>query len=241
MEFNIKRLTEFDYPVIKKMYRECFNLKVQMSEIERLFSQAIGYIAFTNSGDPAAYYGVFRWDLYGDRAAQSGATMTRVKYRGRGLFTTLANRCYEACKEEGIEYVFGFPNENSYPGFVKLRWKWHGNMWKFTIKNKVFPLVELLSMNSVTRNWYKNYWGCIPGIKVDTHLLIGENMPIESMTDLAKTIKAGKTIVMVNTFHPLYRTMKDYPKERSLPIGYFPITKDMPKDIPLSQLNFDTW
>lgn len=46
-------------------------------------------------------------------------TLTRKDYRGKGIFTGLANDIYSQCQEEGIEFTYGFPNPNSYPGFIK--------------------------------------------------------------------------------------------------------------------------
>jgi GNAT superfamily N-acetyltransferase len=59
------------------------------------------------------------------RAAFSMTTMTHPDYQGRGVFPELASNLFDRCREAGIEVAFGFPNENSYPGFTK-RLGWHG-------------------------------------------------------------------------------------------------------------------
>jgi GNAT superfamily N-acetyltransferase len=51
--------------------------------------------------------------------AQSMDTMTHPDHRGRGLFTRLAEECFSIAERRGFEVVYGFPNENSYPGFVR--------------------------------------------------------------------------------------------------------------------------
>jgi GNAT superfamily N-acetyltransferase len=56
-------------------------------------------------------------------ASYSQDTMTHPDFRRQGIFKDLANKTYNQCKAEGIDIVFGFPNENSHPGFVnKLDW-----------------------------------------------------------------------------------------------------------------------
>jgi GNAT superfamily N-acetyltransferase len=107
-----------DVPRMKKKY-----------DTERFGAQNVGYLAYKN-GDTtaAAYYGVFPMRLLVEGkqvlAAQSGDTMTHPDHRGKGLFIELAKRTYALAKDEGIAFVFGFPNANSYPGFVKkLAWK----------------------------------------------------------------------------------------------------------------------
>lgn len=64
--------------------------------------------------------------------AQSLDTMTHPDYRGQGMFTVLAEECMRYAMARGIEALYGFPNENSYPGFVrKLDWDCTGlvSMW----------------------------------------------------------------------------------------------------------------
>ncbi len=58
------------------------------------------------------------------RAAFCMTIMTDPDYRGRGIFTFLAEEVYKSCVRQGFSFVYGFPNENSYPGFTgKLGWK----------------------------------------------------------------------------------------------------------------------
>ena len=55
--------------------------------------------------------------------AQSLDTMTHPLYRGQGMFVTLAQACMEIARERGVEVLYGFPNDQSLPGFVrKLDW-----------------------------------------------------------------------------------------------------------------------
>jgi len=55
--------------------------------------------------------------------ALSNYTMTHPDYGRRGIFTTLAERLYERIVREGGEFVWGFPNQNSYHGFInRLNW-----------------------------------------------------------------------------------------------------------------------
>lgn len=57
-------------------------------------------------------------------SSQSVDTMTHVTFRRQGVFTELANFCYEELIKDKSDVIFGYPNDNSYPGFVKkLDWK----------------------------------------------------------------------------------------------------------------------
>lgn len=62
-------------------------------------------------------------------ALQSIDTLTDSHHRGKGLFIKLANRLYaeEAGNDFGL--IYGFPNDNSAPGFFKkLGWKSFGEV-----------------------------------------------------------------------------------------------------------------
>jgi GNAT superfamily N-acetyltransferase len=56
-------------------------------------------------------------------AAQSVDTLVDADFRGRGLFTTMAQALYQRLAQNGGRFVYGFPNANSAPGFFgKLGW-----------------------------------------------------------------------------------------------------------------------
>jgi hypothetical protein len=88
----------------------------------------IGFIAYTADHKPAAYYGVFpqiiRFQDSDYLVAQSGDTMTHPDHQKKGLFIALAKHTFEYCKTINISAIFGFPNSNSFPGFInKLNFK----------------------------------------------------------------------------------------------------------------------
>lgn len=50
-------------------------------------------------------------------------TMVHPDYRRQGMFTKLARQAYEDLAQHGVALTYGFPNHNSYHGFVtKLGW-----------------------------------------------------------------------------------------------------------------------
>lgn len=56
------------------------------------------------------------------RAAQSIDTATHPDYRRRGLFTSLASKVYDDAKDR-YPFIYGFPSEMAYKGFIKLGWR----------------------------------------------------------------------------------------------------------------------
>jgi hypothetical protein len=56
----------------------------------------------------------------------------------------LALKTYNYCQENGFHLVFGFPNENSFPGFVKrLGWSHFDDMIPYLIRVKCIPWIRL--------------------------------------------------------------------------------------------------
>jgi len=80
-----------------------------------------------DAGSIAGYYSVMPLRLKAADcemlSALSVGTMTHPDYRGKGVFTNLARETYAITRQKGIEFICGFPNDNSYPGFIKnLGW-----------------------------------------------------------------------------------------------------------------------
>lgn len=165
-EYLFKRLDKESYNFIQELYSKSFNLKESLSYIRHKYDTSytgvvnIGYLAFSQTDAPAAYYGVFPMILSsGEKdilVAQSGDTMTAPDHRGKGLFVKLAQMTYQLAWEEQVKLVFGFPNENSFPGFKKkLNWEFHGTMQRFTFTNSAFPACEISSKNKAISGIYQ--------------------------------------------------------------------------------------
>lgn len=160
---NGERLKDMQY-----LYKACFNETVSMDFLQRKYdtkrfgSEYTGYIAYSPAGAPAAYYGVFPCRVLADGksvlAAQSGDTMTHPDHRGKGLFIKLAVKTYELCRSLGIGFVFGFPNENSYPGFVrKLAWIHREDLETYRLKVSTLPLAYVCGKLPVLKGLYNVY------------------------------------------------------------------------------------
>lgn len=59
--------------------------------------------------------------------AQSCDTAVVPEARGKGVFVNLIEEATKKLEEEKVDLMVGFPNNNSYHGFMKLGWKHIGN------------------------------------------------------------------------------------------------------------------
>jgi hypothetical protein len=149
--YTFKRVSENEYADLVYLFEDAFKQSIDIdyyrhkNATDYLGVKHLGYAAYAEDGSPAAFYGVYPYmmEYKGKKvlAAQSGDTMTHSKHTGKGLFTTLAKMTYELAKKEGIQFIFGFPNENSYPGFVKkLSWINKENMNNYLFRVSTLPL-----------------------------------------------------------------------------------------------------
>lgn len=163
MDYVIKRVDESQIASLKELTRQVWGTVAPTSAtLEAKFrtnsfgAEYIGYVAYPVGGQlkvgghavPAAYYGVFplvaNFDGSEVLCAQSGDTMTHPEHRGKGLFIDLALKTYGTAREEGIQFVFGFPSQSSYPGFSrKLDWTFPHNMVRFNCLVPTVPVGHL--------------------------------------------------------------------------------------------------
>ena len=167
--YQSERINKSLFPKIKHLYLTCFDTEVSEADLQKKYDTSlfglsnVGYLASAEeNNDAAAYYGVFPIVLTYDNkdilVAQSGDTMTSPNHQKKGLFIRLANETYSMAEELGIHFVFGFPNENSYPGFKhKLDWQFTGFMQKYSIKVPTLPLCEFSSRFKIFSPLYKRY------------------------------------------------------------------------------------
>jgi hypothetical protein len=168
--YSTKQITDNSLKDIQYLFKKSFGTIHSLDDLKRKYDtsafgeKTLGIIAYANeNNDPAAYYGVFPITLIYNGEdyliAQSGDTMTSIDHRKKGLFVRLAKEAYDIANNNGVNIVYGFPNENSYPGFVKkLNWVFNGNMQRFSFKGCALPICEFTSKYRKFRPFYNSYF-----------------------------------------------------------------------------------
>lgn len=152
--YHYSRITDNSYGELQQMQQLCYGNAHTLAEFQNKYDTEVfglrntGFIAKDENGNNAAFYGVFpiiiNYESKSYLVSQSGDTMTVPEHRKKGLFVALAKETYQLAHDNGVKLVFGFPNQNSFPGFKKkLDWVFNGYMQKFTISAKAIPLCEL--------------------------------------------------------------------------------------------------
>lgn len=157
--YRFERLTPDLLPMVRTLQAAVYGAGITEEDHRRKFTspvpghEVIGYLAYAPDGMVAAYYGVFPMLLEHQGqpivVSQSGDTMTHPDHQGRGLFAQLATRTNTTAKAEGIAFVFGFPNSNSYPGLAKYQsWIHRRVMRSYSLFVPTLPLPLLLGRRS---------------------------------------------------------------------------------------------
>jgi hypothetical protein len=166
--YSYKRVDESCYQHLVDIYEAAFKQPTSVHYYKNKFDTGylgvkhLGFLAYDENNQPAAFYGVFPYmmEYQGQKylAAQSGDTMTHPAHTGKGLFTTLGKITYELAIKEGIGFIFGFPNENSYPGFTrKLNWIHKENMNNYEFDVLTLPFAALTKKIRFLSGFYAAY------------------------------------------------------------------------------------
>lgn len=117
----------------------------------------------------------YRYNSIIIKAIESCDTAVDPEYRGQGIFSGMIQQAEIEFKKMGYDVLVGFPNDNSFPGFLKLGWEekarikrmfYPVNLQKIIYakySRKVFKLINLLS-----DMWQKIHSiGTVKGLRID--------------------------------------------------------------------------
>lgn len=131
VEYTIDLIDDF-YGLFVSVHGPLFTKDHFMHKADTSFAghPVIGYIAYDKTtAQVAAFYGVYPVSIHYNgsvvMAAQSADTLTHADHRRKGLFEKLFDLTKEKCKRVGVQFIFGFPNSNSAPGFKKFGWTFY--------------------------------------------------------------------------------------------------------------------
>jgi hypothetical protein len=168
-QYRIVRLSANAISDVRYLFSHCFGTDPGEEAIRQKHEHChgthkyIGYLAYpVNSEIPAAFYAVFPTYLTDSTStilgAQSGDTMTHPEHQKKGLFVFLAEKTFALCSSLDIQVVFGFPNNQSYPGFIKrLNFTSLPNLVDFTLLENRLEMHRWLSKSTWTRK-LQNSW-----------------------------------------------------------------------------------
>jgi len=74
--------------------------------------------------------------------AQSCDSAVLQQFRGHGVFTSIIKKAQKQLQSESVDFLFGFPNQNSYHSFIKLGWTHEADFCRFFLPIDWYALLN---------------------------------------------------------------------------------------------------
>jgi GNAT superfamily N-acetyltransferase len=153
-EYTVVRMSQERIPDLCRLFLNARNIQYSAaylrSKLDTGYTGAsyVAHLAYSDSHEAVSFFCLYPCILNIDGkmilAAQSADIVTHPLHQRKGLFTILGRETERLASELGIQVVFAFPNENSYPGFVRsLNWNDLGKMQQFIVSGNQHAINKL--------------------------------------------------------------------------------------------------
>lgn len=88
--------------------------------VNNIYGRSVVEVVYIDK-KPVAARGLWRNDILGRPSYQPGDTCVTEACRGKGIFSEMTKKSLEFLNKDDI--IYNFPNQNSYPGYIKMGWK----------------------------------------------------------------------------------------------------------------------
>lgn len=131
---DIRRATEADEPAVLDIARRSLGWSDDPRFVDLYrwkhdhnpFGPSPRWVA-VEDGEVIGFRAFLRWRFRrGDETADAVRavdTATDPAHQGRGVFRALTMRAVEELTDEGVQFVFNTPNDQSRPGYLKMGWR----------------------------------------------------------------------------------------------------------------------
>jgi hypothetical protein len=164
-EYISKKLTKKDINSLLPLYKSAFGFNADSKSVTAKFFhnyQTINASYFSSNDIVTSFYGMITMKaIYNSNTliiGQSCDSMTHKNHGGKGLFVSLAKDVYEYLIKEGVDYVFGFPNNTIYNLRIKkLQWQHSENINVYKIKVRTLPIAKVVKKIPLLKRLYNGY------------------------------------------------------------------------------------
>lgn len=118
---------------------------------ENIYGPSILVVVY-NDDQPIAARAFWRNDIYGKKAYQPGSTCVLSSFRGKGIFKEMTTRVLKLTEHS---IIYNFPNQNSFPGYLKMGWKLlHNYGMRLLTSYKEYSKEHPIIMDDVYATWW---------------------------------------------------------------------------------------
>ncbi len=145
-KYSVRRISRKDIPGLEVLFNQVYKRPVSKGYFEKKLGAShagleyAGFIAADPDGEIVASLCMVPCSILINgkrtRSAQLTDGMTLSSLRRAGLFGQLASSILELAISQGIELLFGFPNQDAFPALLKNDWVWKEDIDRFEIPVK---------------------------------------------------------------------------------------------------------
>ncbi len=153
-EYRIVRANHENIKDLSRLFKESRGIDISEKYLQNKYNTAytsktyLAHFAYAKDGTPAAFFclfpGFLKIDGLKKLSGQSADIITHKEHQRKGLFGLLGRETEKLALAEGVNYLYAFPNDNSFPGFTRsLNWHHSGNFHQYIFKNSGIPIYRI--------------------------------------------------------------------------------------------------
>lgn len=138
--------------VQREVFNNDYNLQYfKHKYIDNIYGKSVICVVYLN-GKPVAARSLWRNDIDGKEAYQPVDTCVLSECRGHGVFSKMTKQSVAMIPENAI--VYNFPNQNSFPGYIKLGWREVALYHMVLLTNKAYKKEHPTSIDDEYFAWW---------------------------------------------------------------------------------------
>lgn len=119
---------------------------------DNIYGDSIIAVVYQADNKPIAARALWRNDIDGTPAYQPGDTCVLPEARGKGIFSDMTRKAVAMLPKNSI--VYNFPNQNSFPGYIKLGWTEKHQYRMVLLSNKKYAKEHPGEIDSEYFDWW---------------------------------------------------------------------------------------
>jgi len=210
-DYVLRRYTSEDFEEYVDLYKAVYSKDLDMElflwknkKNHDLNEQPLIYLIFNEDnkliGANSFFINEIKYNNETYLGVQSGDTMVHKDYRGKGLFKKIIQYAISDLTNSGYKFIYGFANNQSYPGFVKLNFE---TMYQVNIYNKILNYKQFL-YSKKKHNLFKAIGGGLDFIS-NLHSHTQDEIEITSVGNIDDELES----FIANCYDRKYHFIKD--------------------------------
>lgn len=141
-----------DFLYVQKEVFHCGSREEFKRQFEKnIYGPSIIVVVYDDD-KPIAARAFWRNDIYGKVAYQPGSTCVLSSFRGKGIFKEMTMRVLKLIDHS---IIYNFPNQNSFPGYLKMGWKLlHNYGMRLLTSYKEYSKEHPIMMDDAYAEWW---------------------------------------------------------------------------------------